>query len=528
MRNLTAGNKMNFTVFTFIVIIILIILICAIVMVLRHEKEEYQVTAGAFIYDSEYNYIDLKNNGTISKKWTGNYYLKEELTNENYKLGNYAVSYETNKRSLDLFGNFYQVLKGGDISKISGYNTINSSLEDKFYKIDDRKYLIVAKDIKNDTGSLSTGNYLIIIMDKLGNALLLNNEINAKTINEMIISTDDFDFDVANEKLIFGKDEIDLKKIIGSTNEYVYIEENDDKEEDQEENNAIIIAGSGNGGGTTTTITNNNNNNSSSTTVIQNGQNNSNVNNNGNNNNSNNNPNQDKTWVDSLNGWIGSVSDAFESIYNKENGDKNNTEDDSTITKSISLSSVNAGTTHIDINYTINDPENKYNVVYAIVSDGTNSTNIALNKTESTYRLTGLNPDTSYSVQIGHKIIYSDATSKDTIEDTMVTKTLCPSESLKVTKVSLDKIYYTLKIDSSFVYDEGAKIKFYINDEIDESLTITLTKEQLGTAASTGYSSSIKIPTNFTLGSSLSIQLEDTKYNNKSVYTNVKAKIINY
>ena len=84
-----------------------------------------------------------------------------------------------------MFGNFYQVLKGGDIKKISGNNRINNSSESQFYKIDDRKYLIVAKSITNNTGSLSTQDYLIVIIDKLGNALLLNNEINAKTINEM-------------------------------------------------------------------------------------------------------------------------------------------------------------------------------------------------------------------------------------------------------------------------------------------------------------------------------------------------------
>ena len=43
-------------------------------------------------------------------------------------------------------------------------------------------------------------------MDKLGNALLLNNEINAKTIKQMVISTPDYDFDVGNEVLLFGKD----------------------------------------------------------------------------------------------------------------------------------------------------------------------------------------------------------------------------------------------------------------------------------------------------------------------------------
>lgn len=526
MRNLSAGNKMNFTIFTFVVILILVILVCAIITVLKYEKEEYQVNSSAFIYDNDYNYISLENTAVISKKWTGNYYLKEDTTNEEYKLGKYAVSYEKNKKSVDLFGDFYQVLKGGNISKISGYNTINSTSEDKFYKIDDRKYLIIARNIENDTGSLSTENYLIIIVDKLGNALLLNNKINAKTINEMIIKTDDFSFDVANEILTFDEEKINLKKIIGSTNEYKPTEENKVDENTTEENeternetegNKIVVAG----GGSSTTTTTTTNNNSNSTTIIQNG---SNINaGNVNNNDS----SDDKSWVDSLNGWIGNVSDAFESIYNKGNAGNNNKDDD-TEYKNIALNSVVPGTTYIDINYTINDPENKYNVVYALISDGSSNKNISLDKNATTYRLTGLTPGRDYTIQLGYKVIYSDATTKDTIEDSMTTRTIKPTESLKVTKISLDRIYYTLKLDSSFVYDTGAKIKFYINDSVDEDLTVTLTGSQLETAASSGYSSSIKIPSAFTVKSSISIVLEDTKYNGKSVNTNVKTKIINY
>jgi len=125
LRNLAAGNKMRFTMFTFIVIAILVILICAVIIVLKYEKKEYQVLESAFLYDNDYNYIELENTATISKKWTGSYYLKEDVTNEEYKLGEYAVSYDTKKNIVDLFGTFYQVFEGGDINKISDYNTIN-------------------------------------------------------------------------------------------------------------------------------------------------------------------------------------------------------------------------------------------------------------------------------------------------------------------------------------------------------------------------------------------------------------------
>ena len=40
-------------------------------------------------------------------------------------------------------------------------------------------------------------------------------------------------------------------------------------------------------------------------------------------------------------------------------------------------------------------------------------------------------------------------------------------------------LYYNLKIDSSFVYDGGAKIKVYVDGTEDEALGTTLTKDQL-------------------------------------------------
>ena len=133
MRNLTSGNKMNFTIFALIVLIILIILCTAVIMVVRTDKEEYPVSNTMSIYDKDYNYIELENDAKIFKKWTGNYYLKEDTTKKEYNLGDYAIAFDKNKKTLDLYGNFYQVLKGGDISKISGYNTVSGNVQSQFY-----------------------------------------------------------------------------------------------------------------------------------------------------------------------------------------------------------------------------------------------------------------------------------------------------------------------------------------------------------------------------------------------------------
>lgn len=507
MRNLTAGNKMNFTVFAFIVFVILIMIVCAVTMVLNNGKEEYEVSSSACIYDNNYNYIKLENDGVITKKWTGEFYLKENETKKEYELGEYAVAFDKNRKTVDLFGTFYQVLKGGDISKITEQNTVSGSTESKFYKIDDRKYLIVAKNIENDTGSLSTNNYLIIIVDRLGNALLLNNEIDAKTINEMVIRTDNFDFDVANEVLTFNdEDKIDLKKIIGSTNEYVQV-----AQKEEEANNTEEQAPNG-GTGTIIESSTTTENNNSSTTIINGG------------NNNNNNNKQDTSWVDSLNNWMKDVAAGFESIY-KGNSNK---KDDSTLNRSVALNGLSAGTTHIDINYTVTDPENKYNVVYANVSNGVDSYNISLDKNNTTYRLTGLNPNTNYLVEIGYKVIYADSTVEENVEDTMTTRTKNTVESLEITRVSTSKIYYNLKLDSNFVYDVGAKLVVYLNDQT-EYLTINLTSSELEKAASSGYSGSFNIPEEYkTKNSSIKIKLEDTTHEGTTIETNLTAKIVNY
>ena len=524
MRNLTAGNKVKFAMFTFVIISILAILCISVIIVLRADKEVYTVPNTVSIYDKDYNYIELANEATIAKKWTGNYYLKENTTKKEYNLGNYAVSFDKNKKSLELFGNFYQVQKGGAISKLTDHNTINNANESQFYKIDDRKYLIVAKNIINNTGSLSTQNYLMIIIDKLGNALLLNNEINAKTINEMVISTDEFSFDVANESLVYNNENIDLKKIIGSTNEHIKQEQEKENTTNEQNTTTTEIAKTEEQKETTTSsnkkenVAINKKNQGSSTTVVQ-----QNTNNNVNNENNGNGGKQDNSWTGSLNEWIQKVASGFQSIYNGNSGKK----DDKELNKSISLNKLSAGTTYMDIDYKVTDPEGKYNVVYAIVSDGAKSYNIALDKNGTTYRIEGLTPSTNYSVQIGYKVIYADSRVEEQVEDTLMIRTKTPSENLAITRVSGTEVYYNLNLDSNFVYDTGAKLVMYLND--NKYTETELTSEQLEKAAAIGYIGKFAMPKEYKMkNSTIKIKLENTKFSGLDVESNLATKIVNY
>lgn len=174
----------------------------------------------------------------MQAKWDGKYYL-ETSGKEQYKLGEQVVAYQTNTSALDLYGKMYQIQMDGSVQKLVGDNKIADFKQDNIYKLADRKYLITSSKITNDTGKLNTKNYLLIILDKAGNTLLLNNEVNAKTIKPMLIKTPSFEFDIANEKIIYEEKEIDLKKIIGSTNEYQQIELQEEEQIENQEKNTI-------------------------------------------------------------------------------------------------------------------------------------------------------------------------------------------------------------------------------------------------------------------------------------------------
>ncbi len=84
-----------------------------------------------------------------------------------------------------------------------------------------------------------------------------------------------------------------------------------------------------------------------------------------------------------------------------------------------------------------------------------------------------------------------------------------------------------LNLDKNFVYDSGAKLVMYLND--NKYTETELTSEQLERAASTGYVGKFTIPKEYKMkNSTIKIQLEDTKYSGTEVDSNLATKIVNY
>ena len=185
--------------------------------VMGKQQPGHRVTADCVAYDTSASLIPMTAQGTVEKSWNGNWTMRLE-DGASYNLGANTVLYDNN--SLTVLGGGYQVLTGSEVNRLTAYSVIEQTGQTAFYKLADRHYLMVARSITDTSGLVSTADYLYIVMDKAGNALLMNRELCLKTINATVLSSGDATFDIANEILSIGLDDIDCKTILGSTNEY--------------------------------------------------------------------------------------------------------------------------------------------------------------------------------------------------------------------------------------------------------------------------------------------------------------------
>lgn len=490
MRSLAAGNKKRFAIFAIIIIIIVILLITCLRLALNHEVEEYRIESNVTLYDSEYEPLQPEEAGTITKKWDGNYYLTLDNTNETYKLNPEVVSFNGNNSQVTLYGEVFKVLLDGQVEKYSKDTTIRNTSEDAFYKIADRQYLMISNSIKNESGSISTSKYLYIIIDKSGNTLLLNNEIYARTINPIVLSTSSYRFDIANEKLIVGNEEINLKDIIGSTNEYVEKEE----EKDMDWQNLIPEY---NGGTSESGSDNSGNGQNADGSVI-------------------NNQGGDQSGTNA--GTSGNAGNGGSTIINNSNSSTNQTP----LSKSVSLRGAIATSSYIDIEYAVQDPQNRYQTVYAFVEAVGYENTIALDKNATTYRLTDLEPNTEYKITLGYKEITEANEVVDNIEDVLSVRTTKINASIDITRVGTGskKVYFNLKLDQNYAFDY-AKIALYVDGVKESDMVVNLTQ-----AVKTDGWSNVLTYENY--GSEITVQLEGTSHDGSVVNTNIQAKYRNY
>ena len=333
---------------------------------------------------------------------------------------------------------------------------------------------MTGQSIKSDVKGIKTKNYLIVDIDKSGNALLLNNELNIKVLSTLKLETGLYTFDVANERLIVGKEVIDLKKINGSTNKYQEPEKVEEKEEETKKD-----------------ANNNNNNNDNNNTNISQGNN-------------------------------GGGNVTNNTVNNTTNVTKS---PELNIVKNAALTSVVPYASYIDVSYSIIDPLNEYTTVYLLIEKNgieNSQTKVIISKNNNQYRIRDLTPNTEYKISL----CYSQPSKnnvdvlEDEVANSIITKTKKTNTRIVINKIRGNDIYYTVYFDTTYAFD-SAEIVLYSDDVNKNSQIINTTMA----VTSKGYSGVIGSEDPF--GYEIKLKLENCIYQGEFVNTNIQTKFIN-
>ena len=451
------NNKTKKTLIIILILFIIIIIIFSLFLKksIDINRTAYEIQSGSILFDKNQNMITTAKDSIMKIKWGGDYYLKYD--EKDYDIGTHAVVYNSNNGNITLYGKFYEVTKTGEVEVIKGENLIKSSVNSKFYKLADRKYLIIDRTIESKDSSFVTSNYLIINLDKLGNATLLNDKTSYKTISPTVLRTSSYTFDIANEKLNFGGEDIDLKKIIGSTNEYdeeTYNLNANKNEEDQESGTGSGNGnGTGSGGGSGTGGNGNGTGTGAGSGIGGTGT----------------GGNTDGTINGNGISGTGGNTTGNNSSYNNnyDNEVSNGTvQEIINATKNTSVIRVTPNIDSISVDYVVYDPLNEYKSVYIEVENTINNqiNTVYLSKTDTNIKISDLTPNVYYNLTFKYSYYDKNKTLKEYTFDEIGLYTEIPKIVLTATKITNNKLYYKISLDKNYTIT-GGTVNLYLNDQ---------------------------------------------------------------
>jgi len=470
MRKYDSKNKVNIGIIVGICIVFAIIFSYFLIKEIKLSKIKYELVPSTLVFDVDKNTILLNETGTIKKKWNKKYYLN--YGDEQYQIGTHVIAFNNNELSLSLYGEFYEVNKVSEVNITKEETKLNNLAISRFYKIADRKYLIVDTSIKSEDSSLQTENYLIIELDKLGNAVLYNNKLNVKTFSETNIVTSSFTFDIANELLIYEDTIVDLKKILGTTNEY-------QKEEEKEDDTSAGTGGTGDGGtggaggagGTGGTGdgaggtgagggaggTGGTGDGAGGGAGGTGGT-------------------GDGAGGTGTGGGAGGTGDGTASdIITDENGSNITENEIINQTASTSIIKITPLVNSISVDYVIYDTIGKYLSTFIELKSDYGTKTVHISKSTTNVSIPNLSPGTKYTLTFKYTYMDEDVLKEEVI-DTHVVTTLLPNITLSGTKITSRQIGYKITVDAYTI--SSAKLRIYVDGEKQEE-EIVITSDNL-------------------------------------------------
>lgn len=444
MSKLSKKNRIAFNTFSIVVVVIIAVLTIFTIKAVSSKREVFTVSSGTLVYDKNNYPMKTTSSGEITKKWTGDYYLR--LNNkEEYCLGTRSISYNESSASLKLYGGGYQVFGDGSIKELGSEVTINDFGTASIFKLDDRKYLMIGNNITNKAGNISTNKFVYIIIDKSGNATFYNDKMNIKSVEPDTLICGSLRFDIANELARNSNTVIDLKKIMGSTNQYTDLVaakvnnsqqdnlNNDESDGNSSSQNPDVInidvkGGDGGKGG-----------NGGSGGAGGNGA----------------------TGGNGGNGGAGIAGGGG------SNSNTNMTKVEAR--KYLALRNATSGVSSITVDYMALDVFGQYGSMFLIVSPtikstGTSEQRVLINEIDHSTTVYNLKPNTQYTVSLGYRTYGSPL---DNIVDVVRVSTTSIDAGVYIKSLANNELHYNVKLDSKYVLSKAQIIP--IIDGVEQS-----------------------------------------------------------
>lgn len=420
--------------------------------IMNEESFTVNFNGSGLFYDEDYDRVLTKGSSVVKKKWNGDYILTANGDKE-YNLGPNTISYVDSR--LRVFGSGYRITENSDAVKlIDGYE-VESMNETSFYKLAKDIYLLVSPTIQDSNNEFQTENFLYIVLDKAGNAILSNDKINLKTVKPTTVNCDNLSFNIAEEKLTFNGKEIDTKTVIGSSNQFDADKYQDIQTENKDNNTVDIdvaggsggtggIGGLGGVGGTGGT---------------------------------------GGTGGSGGAGGLGGIGGKGGSGGAGGSGGKGGSAASGSAVdaiKMIMLRGVSKSSTSLKVTYYASDPYGQYGLIYLDLFEGDADENNhsaalqtqSISTYDSAYTFTNLEPGKQYKIVIGH-CTTSTGSSVYHVDDVVKTATSDPQNALSVMTQTQDSVTVNCKVDGYYSSKKRVEVHLTGNNGVSTKQAVS-------------------------------------------------------
>ena len=216
LRKFSKSTKISFGLFAGLVLLIFCGIGAVAYRTASQADEGVSLPVGAVVYDNTYTPVSLSQTGLVDYAGSGQYQLRQG--SEIVPIGAHSLSYADSVARI--YGGGYSIDADGNVTPVTQDDEIEVNPRGTLVKLADRRYMIVCNEISDSEGVFKTEDYVYIVMDEVGNARILSNNMALRTTQPTTIVAGDIQFDIANEKLIIGEQQIETSKLIGSSNTY--------------------------------------------------------------------------------------------------------------------------------------------------------------------------------------------------------------------------------------------------------------------------------------------------------------------